>query len=298
MRALWFIALRNISSRKFRALLTAVGVLLGVSVVLAIQVTNQTTIDSLRRVFDRAAGQASLLIIPGSQKNENLKQSLLPTVQSVRGVEVAAPSIRVNTLPADEATDWQINLNINGVAAGNFFLLYGIDPILDPQVRVYVLAEGRMPQPGRYEIVLTRKYADEKKLRVGNWFILLTPNGTVRLKISGLLASEGVALINDSVVGFAPLKVVQDSFNLQDQLDEIAIRTPEAISSKPQLLENLKQTLQQRVGKNADVVYPDSRGAVVGQMLATYQLGLSFFSIIAIFVGSFLVYNTFFDDRL
>ncbi len=290
---LWFIALRNLSSRKFRALLTALGVLLGVSVVLAIQVTNQTTIDSLRRVFDRAAGQASLLVIPSSQKNENLKQSLLPTVQSVKGVSIAAPSIRVNTLPADEATDWQINLNINGVAAGNFFLLYGIDPILDPQVRVYVLAEGRMPQAGRYEIVLTRKYAEEKKLRVGNWFILLTPNGTVRLKISGLLAAEGVALINDSVVGFAPLKVVQDAFNLQDQLDEIAIRIPEAISSKPALLENLKQTLQQRIGKNGDVVFPDSRGAVVSQMLATYQLGLSFFSIVAIFVGSFLVYNTF-----
>lgn len=293
MRALWFIALRNIASRKFRAFLTAIGVLLGVSVVLAIQVTNQTTIDSLRRVFDRAAGQASLLIIPSSQKNENLKQSLLPTVQSVKGVSVAAPSLRVNTLPADEATDWQINLNLNGVAAGNFFLLYGIDPILDPQVRVYVLAEGRMPQPGRYEIVLTRKYAADKKLRVGNWLILLTPNGTVRLKITGLLAAEGVALINDSVVGFAPLKVVQDAFDLQDQLDEIAIRTPESISSKPALLENLKQTLQQRIGKNGDVVYPDSRGAVVSQMLATYQLGLSFFSIIAIFVGSFLVYNTF-----
>lgn len=293
MRALWFIALRNIASRKFRAFLTAIGVLLGVSVVLAIQVTNQTTIDSLRRVFDRAAGQASLLIIPSSQKNENLKQSLLPTVQSVKGVRVAAPSLRVNTLPADEATDWQINLNLNGVAAGNFFLLYGIDPILDPQVRVYVLAEGRMPQPGRYEIVLARKYAEDKKLRVGNWLILLTPNGTVRLKITGLLAAEGVALINDSVVGFAPLKVVQDAFDLQDQLDEIAIRTPEDISSKPALLENLKQTLQQRIGKNGDVVYPDSRGAVVSQMLATYQLGLSFFSIIAIFVGSFLVYNTF-----
>ncbi len=293
MRALWFIALRNLSSRKFRALLTAFGVLLGVSVVLAIQVTNQTTIDSLRRVFDRAAGQASLLVIPSSQKNDNLKQSLLPTVQSVKGVSIAAPSIRVNTLPADEATNWQINLNLNGVAAGNFFLLYGVDPILDPQVRVYVLAEGRMPQAGRYEIVLTRKYAEDKKLRIGNWLILLTPNGTIRLKITGLLAAEGVALINDSAVGFAPLKVVQDAFDLQDQLDEIAIRVPESISSKPALLENLKQTLQGRVGKNGDVVYPDSRGAVVSQMLATYQLGLSFFSIIAIFVGSFLVYNTF-----
>ncbi|MCS6908643.1 MAG: FtsX-like permease family protein [Anaerolineales bacterium] len=293
MHALWFIALRNLSQRKFRAFLTAIGVLLGVSVVLAIEVTNQTTIDSLRSVFDRAAGQASLLVIPSSQKDENLKQGLLPTVQSVKGVAVAAPSLRVNTLPADEAGDWQIALNLNGVAVGSFFLLYGIDPALDPQVRVYVLAEGRMPQAGRYEIVLPRKYAEEKKLRLGNGLILLTPQGTARFKITGLLANEGVALINDGVVGFAPLKVVQESFHLEGQLDEIAIRTSETISSKPALLEELKRSLQQRIGENGDVVYPDSRGVVVSQMLATYQLGLSFFSIIAIFVGSFLVYNTF-----
>jgi putative ABC transport system permease protein len=41
------------------------------------------------------------------------------------------------------------------------------------------------------------------------------------------------------------------------------------------------------------VIYPAARGQLVSQMMATYQLGLSFFSLIAVFVGAFLIYNTF-----
>lgn len=288
-----FISRRNLSSRKIRALLTVTGVLLGVSVVLAIQVTNQTTIDSLRSVFNRAIGSASLLIVPSAEKEEYLKENLLPTIQSINGVTLAVPTLIARTLPADEADDWKIAINLTGVASGNFFLLYGIDPALDPQVRVYELADGRMPQSGRYEIVLPKKYAEDKNLRVGNFFILLTPSGTTRLKICGLLADEGVALINDGVVGFTNLKVVQDQFGPKDKFDEIAIKVPTQISDRPNQLEALKNTIQQRIGAQGDVVYPEARGQIVGQMLATYQLGLSLFSIIAIFVGAYLVYNTF-----
>ncbi|MGB9586492.1 MAG: FtsX-like permease family protein, partial [Anaerolineales bacterium] len=113
------------------------------------------------------------------------------------------------------------------------------------------------------------------------------------MKICGLLDDQGVALINNGVVGFAPLKIVQDQFGYQGKFDEIAITVPKQISDRPAQLAQLKKSLQQRIGSQGDVVYPETRGEVVGQMLATYQLGLSLFAIIAIFVGAYLVYNTF-----
>ena len=39
--------------------------------------------------------------------------------------------------------------------------------------------------------------------------------------------------------------------------------------------------------------YPAQRGQIVTQQLASYQQGLSFFSMIALFVGGFLIYNAF-----
>ncbi len=308
-----FLSWRNLTSRKLRTLLTTLGVLLGVSVIVAIQVTNQSTIESLRRVFDRAAGSASLLVLPSTQNESrgnspsqnqsasttsaispySIKADLLPIIKSVAGVSIAAPSIQARTLLADEVQDWKISLNLNGVASGNFFLLYGIDPILDPKVRVYELTQGNFPRPDRYEIVIPQKYAEDKHLRVGNTLLLLSPHGVMRLKICGLLADQGVALINNGVVGFVPVKVVQDQFGYIGKFDEIAITVPKQISDRPAQLEQLKNTLQQRIGKQGDVVYPETRGEVVGQMLATYQLGLSLFAIIALIVGVYLVYNTF-----
>ena len=306
LRNLFFLSWRNLTNRKLRALLTTLGVILGVSVVVAIQVTNQSTLDSLRKIFNRTAGSASLVIVPsaeGKATNERqrqfstspytLKADLIPVIKSVDGVSVVAPSILVRTLLTDDLRDWKVTVDLVSVSSGNFFILYGIDPILDPQVRVYELSQGRMPKPDRDEIVIPQKYAEDKHLRLGNTLRLLSPNGEIRLKICGFLADQGVALINNGIIGFAPIKVVQDQYNYQGEFDEIAITVPTSISDRPAQLEQLKNNLQQRVGTRGDVVYPETRGEVVGQMLATYQLGLSLFSVIAIFVGIYLVYNTF-----
>ena len=289
----FFLAFRNISARRGRSSLTLLGIVLGVAVVLAIQVTNQTTLDSLSRVFDRATGKASLLVIPESEQGESLSEEMLPRLEKEAGVLVAAPSVRAQTLPANEATTWQIAFSMGGLAAGNMFALYGIDPQVDPGLRVYELQAGRMPKPEEYEVAIPAQYADEKSLSLGGNLVLLAPGGTASLKIVGLLADEGVALLNDGVVGFAPLTVVQDLFEQGSDLDEIALKVESSVSNDPHALAQLKDHLNEQMRDSGEVVYPGGRGVLVSQMLATYQFGLSFFSVISIFVGGFLIYNTF-----
>ena len=146
----FFLTLRNLRSRKGRTALTLLGIVLGVAVVLAIQITNQTTLDSLHQVFDRATGKASLMVVPSSQDSQDLGEALLADIQKVRGVQVASPSVQERTLLASEAGGWQIEFSMGGVASGNMFVLYGVDPDLDPQVRVYQLTDGRLPKKGKY----------------------------------------------------------------------------------------------------------------------------------------------------
>jgi putative ABC transport system permease protein len=289
----FFLARRNMRSRRGRTLLTLLGIVLGVAVVLAIQVTNQSTLDSIRQVFDQATGQASLVVVPANQGAQKLDESAASRAERFPGVLAAAPSVRVQTLLASEAESWQIALSMTGIAAGNVLVLYGIDPELDAQVRAYKLAAGRLPVPGEYEAVLPEKYADDKKLALGDSLVILTPLGHDQLKVVGLLADEGVALINDGVVAFAPISVVQDLFDLGHDVDEVSLRLENQISENPSALEDLKQRLGERLGRDVQVIYPAARGQLVSQMMATYQLGLSFFSLIAVFVGAFLIYNTF-----
>ena len=288
-----FLARRNMRSRRGRTLLTLLGIVLGVAVVLAIQITNQSTLDSLRQVFDRASGQADLLVVPLNENGRPLDETLLARLAKADGVQLAAPSLHVRTLLASQAESWQIAFNMSGIAAGNFFELYGVDPELDPQVRVYELAAGRMPRPQKYEILIPEKLAADEGLDIGDELEILVPNGMERLQIVGLLAGEGVALLNGEVVGFAPYSVVQDLFARSGEFDEIALRLDQTIRENPRVLEDSKDALTQRAGEDVDVIYPASRGQLVSQMLATYQLGLTFFSLIAIFVGAFLIYNAF-----
>lgn len=288
-----FLAWRAIRTRRARTLLTMLGIVLGVAVVLAIQITNQSTLDAIRQVFDRTTGQAGLSVVPVNQGAERLDERVYDDVSGAPGVQVAAPLMRVQTLPAREAQSWQIAFSMSGITPGNLFLLYGIDPDLDPQVRVYELSTGRMPSPGAYEAILPAKYAADKGLDLGDDLVLLTPLGAARLRICGLLADQGVALLNDGVVAFAPLQVVQDLFEGGGELDEIALRVDQAINDDPRALQALKDDLSRRVGSEAQVIYPAARGQLVSQMMATYQLGLTFFSLIAVFVGAFLIYNTF-----
>jgi putative ABC transport system permease protein len=288
-----FLAARNMRARRWRTLLTLMGIVLGVAVVLAIEITNESTLDSLRQVFDRATGTANLLVVPADESREPLEAALLGRVAAQEAVEVAAPSIQARTLLAGDAENWQIAIDINGLASGNLLQLYGIDPILDPQVRVYLISIGQMPLPGEYQVALPEKLARDKGLTLGDKLVLLTPSGSAELEITALLAEEGVALLNDGVVAFAPLDVVQEMFQRNGEIDEIALRISQSIAEDPSALEQQKQALAERVGRDGEVIYPGARGQLVSQMLATYQLGLTFFSLIAIFVGAFLIYNTF-----
>ncbi|NIO72090.1 MAG: FtsX-like permease family protein, partial [Anaerolineae bacterium] len=57
--------------------------------------------------------------------------------------------------------------------------------------------------------------------------------------------------------------------------------------------EQLKADLQATLGRRYAVTYPAARGKLVEQMIARYTQGTNLASTLALFVGAFLIYNTF-----
>jgi putative ABC transport system permease protein len=288
------LALRNIKARRWRTLLTLMGIVLGVAVVLAIQITNRSTLDSIRQIFDRAAGRANLLVIPTNSRGVNaLDERVLDRLVNEDGVEAAAPSLQVYTVLASEAGSFELNFNITGIAPGSMLAVFGIDPAVDAQVRVYDVVEGRLPEAGGYEVAIPEKYVVDKGYKLGDDLVIVSHEGLARLRIVGILGDDGAGLINDGAVAFTALEVVQDLFSRGRELDEIGLRIDPRISDDPRALNQLRESLSRRVGEEGRVIFPAARGELVPQMLATYQQGLAFFSLIAVFVGAFLIYNTF-----
>ncbi len=280
-------------ARWMRTLLTCTGIVLGVAVILAISVTNNSTLQSIRNVFDEASGQANLIVQSSSADEAGFDESIAARVRSAESVVAVAPSAQVLTLLARDARDWQIAFSINGQTVGNRLMLFGVDAQVDPNVRQYDLTAGRWLAGEDYEAVLTETYATEKHLKVGDDLVVLTPNGQEQLRIVGTIQKSGAGLLNDGAVGFIPLPVLQDLFNRGSEIDQLDLVATPDVANSPEALAALKERLTSRLGHAYDVLYPASRGQLVTQMLSTYQTGLSFFSVIALFVGAFLIYNAF-----
>ncbi len=295
LRRLYGLAFRNLSTRKTRTLLTALGIVLGVAVILAINIANSSTLASINTIFDEASGLADLVIVPSSLTGQGFSEAALGRVKAIAGVEAAVPSVSATTLLAQDAKGWSFDFGLGGASGGNSLLLFGIDPEADQQARQYQLIAGRFLKPGErsYSAVFTQDYADEKNIEIGKDVDILLPTGAATLRAVGLVKKDGPGLLNSGAVAFVPLEVVHELFARGGELDQIDIvATPEA-SSSTQKLAALREALRDKLGGKFLVNYPAQRGQIVTQQLASYQQGLSFFSMIALFVGGFLIYNAF-----
>ncbi len=293
--SLYGLALRNLWSRKTRTLLTALGIVLGVAVILAINIANTSTLASINKIFDEASGLADLVIVPSSLTGQGFSEATLGRVKASEGVQAAVPSVSATTLLAQDAKGWSYNFGLGGTTGGNNLLLFGIDPAVDQQARQYNLIAGRFLEAGErsYSAVFTQDYAEEKNITVGKDVDILLPNGTATLRAVGIVKKDGPGLLNSGAVAFVPLRVVQDLFVRGGELDQIDVVTSSAIGNSTQKLAALRAALSGTLGNKFLVNYPAQRGQIVTQQLATYQQGLSFFSMIALFVGGFLIYNAF-----
>jgi putative ABC transport system permease protein len=289
------LAFRNLWSRKSRTLLTITGIVLGVAVVLAIAITNESTLASIRRIFDEASGRAHLVVTSNSVTGEPFDAGTLLRVSRVPGVRQALPSVSKKTLLAADADEWGLSLSVAGTSTANDLLIFGVDPALDRTVRDYELVAGHFLPDDReaYAALLVQDYADDKGLEVGDDLTILVPESVESFRIVGIIRKEGPGMQNNGAVAIVPLGAAQAVFGLGGDLSQIDVLAEPAIAASPHRLEALKSGLAETLGRGYQVLYPAARGAVAAKMLASYQLGLSFFSAVALFVGAFLIYNTF-----
>ncbi len=290
------LALRNLRARWVRTLLTMLGIIVGVAAMVAVQATNQSTIAAINSFFDEAAGKSDL-VVETAVSGETFSSDLANQLRRFPEIQAFAPGAVGVTIPAAEAAQWREQLSITGTQVpGSSFWLLGRDPAADAQVHGYEATAGRLltSDESGYNILLVEDYAAENGLEIGEDLAILTPDqGEVSLRIVGLIAKEGIGVTNDGVLGIAPLAVVQELFNLGNELNQLELIIDPAIANDSDALESLRQQIAARLGNEYDVQYPASRGEAVANSLSTYQQGLNFFSIVSLFVGSFLIYNAF-----
>lgn len=285
-------AIRSLLARPLRSALTLFGIVFGVAVILAISMTNRSTMATITTVFNETSGKAHL-VVTSAVGAEGLPESALRRSTALTGVQVAVPIVQGQSSLADFQEGGQVDLRSFGSMTVGL-LIYGIIPDRDSLVRDYRLVEGRFleARDEAYEIVLVKSFADDKDLTVGQDVAIRTPTGAESLRVVGLIAKEGAGKLNNGAFGVVPLATAQNLFTRGSDIDQIDIVAQPGFDDT-RSLDLLKEELQARLGDGYLVTYPAARGRRVAQMLDGYQIGLSMFSAIALFVGAFLIFNTF-----
>lgn len=288
-----WVTLRSLRTRPLRTLLSAFGIVLGVAGLLAIQITNQTALDSLTALFAGTAGRTDLIVTSARENRQGLPEKFLRRISDSPEVAAAVPSLQVKTSLGSSSGDATMPFSMLGFDMGGV-QMYGIDPAIDQEVRDYTLVSGKFLQPGSkaQEIVLVKSFADDNDLEVGKRVDLVTPNGLEEFEVVGLLAKEGAGQINNGTFGVIPLSIAQNLFNRTGEIDQIDIVLKPTYTSKEKL-DAAKVSLQERLGEEAAVTTTAAQGERVNQMLNGFTIGLNFMAGMALFVGGYLIYNAF-----
>jgi putative ABC transport system permease protein len=266
---------RTILRDRTRSLITMLGVALGVAVALAIHLANEGVLRSFSAGLDHVAGKARLQVSAGEA---GFDETWFPSIAATPGVAQAAPIVQTATPVAGHPGELLLVLGVDVFSDGGIREYRGPTPMLEDPLRL-------LSDPNA--ILLTAHYAVAHGLGVGDLIHLLTPTGPKRFVVQGLLADQGAALAMDGRFAVLDIAAAQLNFGKLGRLDRVDLVLDPGADSN-QVASSLRAVLP----PDLNVERPEARNAQVERMLDSFQLNLFVLSLIALFVGGYLVYNT------
>ncbi|HEX2226793.1 MAG TPA: FtsX-like permease family protein [Candidatus Binatia bacterium] len=260
-----------------RSGLTFFGMALGIAVIVAIASVNRSLTGSFQSTIDQIAGKAVLQVANG---DAGVAESMYPRIRDTEGVKDAAAAV-------------EAFLPIAGLP-GERLYIYGVDLLTDFAVRDHQFAGAEFGVEQALDfiaapdsIAITESLSRRGDLPVGAQVALLTPRGKQTYTVRGLLKEQGAAKVFGGSFALMDLPVAQRALGKTGRLDIIDITVEDGYS-----IENVQARLRNNLGGAAEVERPKKRGEQVEQLLSSFRVGLFFVSLIALFVGFFLIYNT------
>lgn len=276
LRTLDGLALRQMRTRKLRSALTGLGVVLGVGMVFGVLLLVGTIRHTFDGLIDSAWGTSDLVIT--AQEGGQLPQDTLDRVRATRGVEHASAMIGGIFVRLDE------HGRAIRARSGQMWVA-GFDPASSPYD--FHLEQGRWQRAGP-EAMIETDWAAQRGLKVGDWFSVATATGRARLRVVGVFALSGGASFGGQGLAGIPIAEARRIMHRPSGWDQITVRASDRGD-----VGALRRTLQRELGAGTQVKSPQEYGDDLAQQLDALNIVLYFFSGVALFVGGFLILNSF-----
>lgn len=262
-----------------RSILTLAGIVIGVSVFVAMHAANQAVFGAFQETVKRIAGATELQITAGEP---GFGEEILERVQQVEEIRVASPVIE--------------SVAGTGLPGQGSLLILGVDMTGDRSLRDYELSSADdaviedplvfLAQPD--SIMITSTFAARNHLTVDQKVPLDTAEGQKLFTVRGILKSGGMNSAYGGNLAIMDIYAAQHVFGRGRRFDRIDIGLQDGAN-----LSSVQTKLEKLLGPGFQVEEPSSRGQSFQSMLRVYYFMLNFSSVFALVVGMFLIYNSF-----
>ncbi len=277
---------KNLWSRKWRSLMTAVAVIFGIALVAGTYVLTDTTNKAFDEIFTKSIAGTDVTVTGKSLVDQmdgstpDFDASVLKEVKAVPGVKSAAGAIFSAGAILDDEGD----------STGGGFAPQFISSILPPTFETLDYVEGRKPDRSR-EVSLDKATAERSDLKVGDTIQLMGTGRAIPFKLIALTQLGG-ASFGGTAIAQVTLPEAQKLTGKEGRFDQISIAAQDGISS-----EELKQRVQNAVPDTLLVETAqenaDRNANDIKEGLSFLTIALLAFAAIALFVGSFVIFNVF-----
>ena len=273
------LAWRSLAARPVRSLLTAIGVGLGVGL-LAASVATSSGIDAAvdRTVVD-LVGNADLRV--SAFQETGLSAESVALIRATGGVDAVAPVLERRLYLRPPVT------TVGGL--GTPVTVLGIDPIADAAVHIVRLSAGApIDRPDASTALITERLAREDGYGIGGEVTLQTVGEAETFRIVGVIAGDGPVLGTGGRTVVIPLDAATRIFAAFG-VDRVDLTIAEG-STVLEVVDGIESGL---TGEPYVLSTPSNIAATLRASTADFQATTALIAAIALFVGAFLIFNTF-----
>jgi putative ABC transport system permease protein len=268
---LQYFSWRYLRRHPFRVFLSVMSVALGVALFASVDISNTSTEAAFRRTVKKLAGDAQLQVV--RPRMPGIEEEALKKIDGTAGI-TAAPVLQVSTtVPGSK----------------DMLLIMGLDLNREAGLRAWNVSEGKKPQlyPLAFlgdAILVSRTFAESRKLKLGSTFALNTPTGQRRVIVGAIFQDDGPAQVFGGKVAVMPLKTAQRLFGRPGIVDRIEIRVNGDVDAAA-------GRLREALGADYLVRPRPTQNSFLDEALTRLRALLGI-GVVALLVGIFIIYNS------
>src|SRR5581483_5403976 len=268
-----------VRKHRLRSALTTIGIALGVAIFVGMHSAGASVLSALNSTIDHIAGKTQLQITSGES---GFSEEVLERVQSLPEVSVAEPVIEAAVRSENKRE-------------GNMLIL-GVDMTGDRSLREYDLEAGGqdvvddplvfLAQPN--SIIVTRDFAQRNGLAVGSRIAMQTMEGERSFRIRGIMRPGGLSAAFGGSLAVMDIYAAQKVLGRGRRFDRLDVRLKDTYS-----LSQGQAALSRELGPGFQVDVPAARSRQFESLLHVYSFMVNLTSLFALFVGLFIIHNSF-----